>query len=63
MRNLSEIMTMRREIAYETDLHGFGEYPSASTAPGGRKKAGTAGAKAARQTPAGTSEKAAQAGL
>lgn len=34
-----------------------------SSAPGGRKKAGTAGAKAARQTPAGTSEKAAQAGL
>ena len=54
MRNLSEIMTMRREIAYETDFHRFGEYPSAGAAPGGRKKAGTAGAKAARQTPAGT---------
>jgi hypothetical protein len=36
MRNLSEIMTMRREIAYETDLHGFGEYLSADAAPGGR---------------------------
>jgi len=54
---------MRREIAYETDLQVRGEYPSAGAAPGGRKKAGTAGAKAARQTPAGTSEKAAQAGL
>ena len=29
-------MTMRREIAYETDLHGLGEYLSAGTTPGGR---------------------------
>ena len=34
MRNLSEIMTMRREIAYETDLHGYGEYLLFGATPG-----------------------------